>query len=215
MKSNRVLIADDHSIVRSGLKLLIKEIQPSFITDEAVDGDEVISLARSNDYALIILDINMPDTDAISLVCNLVAGNEAQKILIFSMNSEELYAKRYLKLGVRGYLSKDSKTSELKAAILSVMDGKTYISQKCKEYLHERIQSGNSENPFENLTDREMQIAKFFLLGYTYAEIQKTLNLHTSTIGTHKMRLLGKLNIKSLIDLGKLAKLYHLDVSKL
>lgn len=215
MKSNRVLIADDHSIVRSGLKLLIKEIQPSFITDEAVDGDEVISLARSNDYALIILDINMPDTDAISLVCNLVADNKANKILIFSMNSEELYAKRYLKLGVRGYLSKDARTSELKAAILSVMDGKTYISQKCKEYLHERIHSDNSENPFENLTDREMQIAKFFLLGYTYAEIQKTLNLHTSTIGTHKMRLLGKLNIKSLIDLGKLAKLYHLDVSKL
>jgi two-component system, NarL family, invasion response regulator UvrY len=215
MKSNRVLIADDHSIVRSGLKLLIKEIQPSFITDEAVDGDEVISLARNNDYDLIILDINMPDTDAISLVSNLVANNPTHKILIFSMNSEELYAKRYLRMGVRGYLSKDSKTSELKAAILSVMNGNTYISQKCKEYLHERIRQGNSENPFERLTDREMQVAKFFLLGYTYAEIQKTLNLHASTIGTHKMRLFGKLNIKSLIDLGKLAKLYQLDVSKL
>src|SRR5580704_5615589 len=103
MKSNRVLIADDHSIVRSGLKLLIKEIQPSFITDEAVDGDEVISLARNNDYDLIILDVNMPDTDAISLVSNLVANNPTHKILIFSMNSEELYAKRYLRMGVRGY----------------------------------------------------------------------------------------------------------------
>jgi two-component system, NarL family, invasion response regulator UvrY len=215
MKSNRIMIADDHSIVRSGLKLLIKEIQPSIITDEAANGDEVISLARKNDYALIILDINMPDTDAISLVCNLLANDEEHRILIFSMNSEELYAKRYLKLGVRGYLNKLAKTSELKEAILSVMEGKTYIGPNYKEYLRQSVHAGNSDNPFEKLTDREMQIAKYFLLGYSYGDIQKTLNLHTSTIGTHKMRLFGKLNVKSLIDLGALAKLYQLDVSKL
>jgi two-component system invasion response regulator UvrY len=215
MNTTRILIADDHTIVRAGLKLVAKEVCPSAVFDEAHNGDEAISLAKENDYALIILDINMPDTDSISLISNLLAYRQDSKILIFSMNSEELYAKRYFKLGVLGYLNKESGAAEIRRAMLSVLEGKTYTSPGFKELQNNDTTPDKTDNPFEQLSDREMQIAKYFLQGYSYADIQKILNLHTSTIGTHKTRLFGKLKIKSLFDLSELAKLYHLDVSKL
>ena len=213
MKSNRILIADDHSIVRSGLKLVLKEILPWTDVDEASNGNEVISLIKKNHYSLVILDINMPDTDSISLVSNLFAYHQGIRILIFSVNPETLYAKRYLKMGVRGYLNKDCDARELKTAIHSILEGKTYLSQSVKEHLQNEANSGIKDNPFEKLSDREMQVAKYFLLGHSYAEIQKILNVQTSTIGTLKMRLFGKLNIKTLFDLGELARLYNLDPS--
>lgn len=215
MKSNRILIADDHTIVRSGLQLVAKEILPSAVFDEASDGDGVIALIRKIDYALIILDINMPDTDSISLVSNILAYSKYNRILIFSMNSEELYAKRYLKMGVLGYVAKHARAAELKRAIQAVLEGEVFMSASLREYLRGNPESPALENPFEKLSDREIQIAKYFLLGYSYAEIQKILNLHTSTIGTHKMRLFEKLNVKNMFDLNELAKLYQLDVSKL
>jgi len=214
MRSNRILIADDHSIVRAGLKLVAKEVLPSAVFEEACNGDEVISLVKKDDHALVILDINMPDTDSIALVCNLLAYRKDIKVLIFTMNSEELYAKRYLKLGVQGYLNKESDAAEVRRAIHLVLEGRPYIKSTFKEYLYDERKPDKADNPFERLSDREIQIAKYFLLGYSYAEIQKTLNLHTSTIGTHKMRIFGKLQIKNLFDLGELARLYRLDASK-
>ena len=215
MKSNRILIADDHTIVRSGLQLVAREIIPSAVFDEASDGDEVVVLIKKHEYDLIILDINMPDTDAITLISNILAYTEDSRILIFSMNSEELYAKRYLKMGVLGYITKDARASELRRAISSVLDGKVYMSPTLREHMQKHPKSPPAENPFERLSDREMQIAKYFLLGYSYADIQKILNVHTSTIGTHKMRLFDKLNVKNLFDLNELAKLYQVDLSRL
>lgn len=213
MKSNRILIADDHSIVRSGLKLITKEVLPWADIDEATNGDEVISLIKKDHYSLIILDLNMPDTDSISLVSNLMAYRQGIRVLIFTINPESLYAKRYLKMGVRGYLGKDCDASELKRAIHSVLEGRTYTSHSFREDLRGDAFPGRKDNPFEKLSNREIQIAKYFLLGYSYSEIQKILNVHSSTIGTLKMRLFGKLNIKTLFDLGELARLYNLDPS--
>jgi two-component system, NarL family, invasion response regulator UvrY len=213
MKSNKILIADDHSIVRSGLKLVIKEILPWADIDEALNGDEVISFIKKNQYALIVLDINMPDTDSISLVANLLAYRQDIRILIFSINPEALYAERYLKMGVKGYLNKNCEGVELKRAIHSILEGKTFLSNSFKEHLRSDALPGEKDNPFKKLSDREMQVAKYFLLGYSYAEIQKILNVQTSTIGTLKMRLFGKLNIKTMFDLGELARLYDMDAS--
>ncbi len=93
MESSRVLIADDHTIVRSGIKLIIRDLLPSSVFDEAANGDQVIACVKKYDYEIIVLDINMPDTDSITLVTNLFAYSERCKILIYSMNSEDLYAK--------------------------------------------------------------------------------------------------------------------------
>ena len=211
---NRVLIADDHTIVRSGMKLIIQDLRPSTVFDEASNGDQVISCVKKSDYEMIVLDINMPDTDSITLVTNLFAYREQCKILIYSMNSENLYAKRFFKLGVLGYLNKESRSEEIRKAITCVLRGDIYISKKLKKDLSEDPKKG-ADNPFEKLSDREIQTVKYLLNGYSLLEIRKILNVHSSTVGTYKTRIFEKLKIKTVRDLGELARMYQLEISKL
>jgi len=213
MYPQRILIADDHSIVRKGIKVVINEFLPASICDEACNGDEVFSLVKKAAYNIIILDINMPYTDAITLITNLLVWQKEIRILIFSMNPEDLYAKRFLKLGVKGYLHKESNTEETKKAIQTVLAGKTYISARLNERLMTEMMEKNTDNPFEKLSDREIEIVRYFLLGYSVADIKKTLHLHPSTIGTYKMRLFEKLNIKTFLELRELANLYQMSFS--
>ncbi len=216
METNRVLIADDHTIVRSGIKLIIQELLPSTAIDEASNGDEVIIWVKKYDYDLIVLDINMPYTDSITLVTNLFAYREHAKILIYSMNSEDLYAKRFIKLGVLGYLNKESRAEEIKRAITCVLRGEIYISKKVRKDLSEEMHSKKGgENPFQKLSDREIQTVKYLLHGYSLLEIKKILNVHSSTVGTYKTRIFEKLKIKTVRDLDELAKMYQVEISKL
>ena len=208
MEEKRILVADDHTIVRSGIKFIIKDIFPFAVVDEARNADEVEASVRNKDYDLIILDIKMPETDPIALVSSLFACKEGNKVLIFSVNPDELYAKKFLKLGALGYLNKQSSPEEVKKAIYNVLHGTLYTSQKVKEHFLNDLKSKKTDNPFEKLSDKELLIAKYYLKGYTHTEIKKTLKLHSSTIGTLKARLFGKLKIKNLIDLTELAKLY-------
>jgi len=216
MGKYRVLIADDHTIVRAGIKLIIQDLQPTTVFDEASNGDQVISCVKKHDYEMIVLDINMPDTDSITLVTNLFAYREQCKILIYSMNSEDLYAKRFIKLGVLGYLNKESGSEEIKKAITCVLRGDRYISKKLKKDLSADGQSKKGgDNPFEKLSDREIQTVKYLLHGYSLREIRKILNVHSSTVGTYKTRIFEKLKVKTVRDLGELARMYQLEISKL
>ena len=216
METNRVLIADDHTIVRSGIKLVIQDLLPSMVFDEASNGDEVIACVKKNDYDMIVLDINMPATDSITLVTNLFAYREQCKILIYSMNSEELYAKRFFKLGVLGYLNKESRSEEIRKAITCVLRGEIYISKKLRKDLNEDMHSKKGgDNPFEKLSDREIQTVKYLLHGHSLLEIRKILNVHSSTVGTYKTRIFEKLKVKTLRELGELARMYQLEISKL
>jgi len=209
-------LADDHTIVRAGMKLIIQDLLPSVAFHEAYNGDQVIAFAKKHDYELIVLDINMPDTDSIALVTNLFAYREHSKILIYSMNSEDLYAKRYLQLGVLGYLNKESGSDEIKKAVASVLKGEIYISKKLRKTLDgEGNSSKGVANPFQKLSDREIQTVKYLLDGYSLLEIKKILNVHSSTVGTYKTRIFEKLKIKTIRDLGELAKMYRLETSKL
>jgi DNA-binding NarL/FixJ family response regulator len=216
MEMSRVLLADDHTIVRAGMKLIIQELLPSAVFHEAFNGDQVIAFAKKHDYELIVLDINMPDTDSISLVTNLFAYREHSKILIYSMNSEDLYAKRFLQLGVLGYLNKESGSDEIRKAVASVLKGEIYVSKKLRKTLNEdRPSRSGEENPFQKLSDREIQTVKYLLHGYSLLEIKKILNVHSSTVGTYKTRIFEKLKVKTIRDLGELAKLYQLEITKL
>jgi len=215
MAANRALIADDHAIVRAGLKTLIKEMCPFFQLDEAVNGDQVIDFVKKNDYDILILDVNMPDTDAISLVTNVFAYKGKSRIMMFSMNSESLYAKRFLKLGVLGYLEKESDAEQIRKAITSVLAGNVFMSETLKRVIFDEMLKDRKENPFERLSNREIQIAKYLLHGYSHTEIQKALNLHSSTVGTHKTRSFEKLNVRNVFELRELANLYQIDLSKL
>jgi DNA-binding NarL/FixJ family response regulator len=216
METHRVLIADDHTIVRSGIKLIIHDLLPSTTIDEASNGDQVISCVKKNDYELIVLDINMPDTDSITLVGNLFAYRENCRILIYTMNSEHLYAKRYIRLGVLGYLNKESRSEEIRKAIMTVLNGEIYVSKKVKKELNEETQSKKAtENPFDRLSDREIQTVKYLMHGYSPLEIRRILNVHSSTVGTYKTRIFEKLGIKTLRELTELAKMYQLEITKL
>lgn len=215
MTTNRFLVADDHAIVRMGLKTMIKDLRPLAQVDEAAEGDTVTALVKKNDYDMLILDINMPDTDAMTLICNLLAHKEKIRILVFSMNSEVLYAKRLFKLGVLGYLDKESPSDEIRQAMESVLNGQLYMSPDLKTYLYEDMLEKKTDNPFEMLSNREIQIAKYLLLGYSVSEISKTLNLHSSTIGTHKLRFFEKLKVKNVFELEELAKLYRIEPSEI
>ena len=215
MRADTFLVADDHAIVRAGLKTLMKDMHPFANGDVAVNGDQVIDLVKKNNYDIIILDVNMPDTDCITMVSNILAYKEKSRILIFSMKSEKLYAKRFLKLGVLGFLEKESCAEEIKKAIENVLSGNLYISPGLKKHFYEDMMTKRTDNPFEKLSNREIQIAKYLLLGYSQAEIKKTLNLHSSTIGTHRLRFFEKLKIKNMFELGELVKLYQVDLSKI
>lgn len=202
------MIADDHAIIRSGIKFVVKEVFPFAVVHEACNGNEVMMSVRENDYDLIILDINMPETDSLSLVSHLFACKKESRVLIFSMNADEVYAHKFLQLGAVGYLNKQSGPQEVKRAIFDALQGTTYTSVKTNEHFgHEKHPI--PDNPFEKLSPKERLICQYYLKGYTSTDIKNILSLHASTIGTLKLRLFGKLKIKNMIELVELARLYQ------
>jgi two-component system invasion response regulator UvrY len=204
------LIADDHSIIRTGLKLIIENFMPHSKIDEADDGDSSFEKIKKNNYDLLILDVNMPNTDSFGLISNILALKPGMKILMFSMNDEEVYAKRYLKMGVMGYIKKDEPEPEIKKAITRVLNNKKYIGPGLTQILIEDLYSNNSENPFDSLSPREFEIFQPLIRGESVSEICQKLSLHSSTVGTHKARIFAKLKCSNIIDLNSLAKVHNI-----
>ena len=206
----RLLLVDDHFIIRAGLKLIIESFMPHSKIDEAEDGDSSFEKVRNNDYDLLILDVNMPNTDSFTLVSNMLALKPDLKILMFSMNDEEVYAKRYLKMGVMGYLKKDEPEVEIKKAITTILNNKKYVSHGLNQILVEDLFNNNPENPFDILSPREFEIVQHLIRGESIARICQNFNLHSSTVGTHKARIFEKLHCSNIIDLNSLAKAHNI-----
>jgi two-component system, NarL family, invasion response regulator UvrY len=206
-----LLIVDDHAIVRTGLKMVVQDFLAHCNIDEAEDGDSAFAKVRSQDYDLIMLDVNMPNTDSFGLVTSILTLKPGAKIIMFSMNAEEIYAKRYLKMGAMGYLRKDAPGDEIQKAIQTVLNDKKYISEELSQkLLNEMNVKGEDENPFDKLSPREFEIVQHLANGESVAEISKKLSLHTSTIGTHKARIFDKLQCHNIIEINKLAKAHHI-----
>ena len=205
-----ILLVDDHAIIRTGLKLYIETIIPFSVIDEASDGDTAFEKIKKKDYDLLIMDVNMPGTDSFGLISNITAIKPDSKILMISMNAEEIYAKRYLRLGAKGYISKDASETEIKTAIDTVLNNKKYISSSLSQALTEEAIGNKSPNPFDSLSPQEFKIIQFIMKGESVSEISQKLNLHTSTIGTHKARIFKKLNCKNIVDLRELARVYQI-----
>jgi two-component system invasion response regulator UvrY len=205
-----VLLADDHAIIRAGLKIFIENYLSHAVIDEAWDGDSAFKQIKEKDYQLIILDVNMPNTDSFGLVSNIIALKPQANILMFSMNSEEIYAKKYLQLGAKGYLSKASSEDEIKIALDNVINAKRYISPKLSQAFTEDALGNKPNNPFDTLSPREFEIVLHLVRGESLTDICSTLSLQTSTVGTFKARIFEKLNCNNLIDLNALAKVYNI-----
>ena len=204
----QILIVDDHSIVRTGIKVLVED-RLNILSDEASDGRSALEQLKEKAYDVILLDINMPDTDCGALLTTILRVSPEARVLIFSMNEEELFAKHYMKLGAMGFLSKRSSESEIILAIKQVINGKRYISREFAEMLGDEISGIKNQNPFNTLSERELTVVGYLLKGNKISTIGEIMSLHPSTIGTYRTRIFEKLNIKSLIDLTELARIYN------
>ena len=205
-----LLLVDDHAIIRTGLKMIIETFLEDTNIDEAEDGDSAFEKIKNKDYDLLILDVNMPNTDSFGLISNILSYKSDAKILMFSMNSEEIYAKRYLKMGAMGYVRKDAPEAEIRKAITTVLDNKRYLSAEMSEKLLNDLGADTvNQNPFEKLSPREFEIVQHLVRGESLAEICQKLTLHSSTVGTHKARIFEKLNCNNIIDLSAMAKAHN------
>jgi two-component system, NarL family, invasion response regulator UvrY len=204
------LIVDDHEVVRQGLKLLIKDFYLGAEIDEANDGKRAEVLLKSKSYSLVILDIQIPNTNSFELLEYIVNLHPQTKVLIFSMSPEALYSKRVITAGAHGYLSKESSMEEVRRAVETVLSDRNYISnQLLGTLIHESEDKKKDANPFSKLSQREFEITTFLLAGLTVSEIAQRVHLQSSTVGTYKARIFEKLNVANIIQLKELATIYN------
>ena len=202
----RILIADDHSIVRVGLSVLIRNIASDVHIEEATDGDEVVKALRSASFDLLVLDMNMPNTESFSLTRYLRKEFPLLKILIFTINKEVFFAKRCLRLGVHGYVIKQGGEAEVKDAISTILRGYTYFSDTLIAIVSSELIGATRHNPFERLSDREFELVLQLLKGHTVSEVAGTLHMTESTVRTHKSRIMKKLKLSGPLSLMDLAR---------
>ncbi|MCD6586613.1 MAG: response regulator transcription factor [Desulfobacteraceae bacterium] len=193
----KIIIADDHSIVREGLKQIIADTPDMMVCDEACDGSELIEKVLLNKYDVVVLDITMPGTNVLDVIKRVKRQRPAIHILILSMHPEEQYAVRVLKAGASGYLTKESAPAELVKAIRKVSQGRKYISTAFAENLADTLLSGRAEPVHATLSDREYQVLCMIASGETVKHIADNLFLSEKTISTYRSRIMQKMNMKN------------------
>ena len=206
----KFLLVDDHVVVRSGIKTLLSEIFAPAEIHEAFDGESTRQILKDNHYDLVMLDIQMPNTDTPALMKYIHENHPQEKVLIFSMSAENIYAKRFMKAGAYGFVSKEAPLDEITRAINMILNNRKYISETLIDKLAEDSMTGKQENPFNRLSPKEFEVASLLLSGKTLSDISNSLNVHTSTVGTHKARLFEKLEVTNILELSELAKAYNL-----
>jgi len=180
---------------------------------EASNEKEALDQLKARKYDLIIMDVQMPDTDSAGLLKNIKIKTPDVKVLVFSMSAENLYAKRFMKLGAMGFVTKNSGLSELIKAINLALNNRKYISEAFAEILAGEVGDEKSNNPFESLSSREFEIVSLIIHGKSLNEISDLLSIHSSTVSTHKSRLFEKLGVKNLPELLELARAFNLNFS--
>ncbi len=201
----KLLIADDHAIVREGLKRIISEIPEIDFIDEASNGFDVFDKLKNQNFQMLLLDISMPGKSGLDVLKEVKDAYPNLPVLVLSIHSEEQYAKRVLRAGASGFIPKHADPDELKRAIIKVMHGKKYISNHFAEILADEIGGTEIKNSLEILSDREFQVFKLLAKGYTNKEISERLFLSDKTVSTYKTRILEKLNIGNNAELIKYA----------
>ena len=196
----KVLIADDHPIVRQGLKQIVTKTFDMVVGGEAHNGQEVLDKVLTEDFDVIVLDITMPDRSGLDALRTLRCERPTLPVLMLSMHPEGQYAVRVLKAGAAGYMTKESAPAELVKAIRKVCDGGKYVSSSMAEQLASAL-GGRDNPPHNTLSDREYQVMCLIVKGFTVTEIAEQLKLSVKTISTYRTRVLKKLNLKNNIEL--------------
>ena len=197
----RVVIADDHTIVREGLRQLLQASVDFDIVSEARDGHEVMQRVRELDFDVLLLDMSMPGKSGMELIKQVKSERPRLRILVLSMHQEHQYAVRAIKAGASGYLTKESASSQLAAAIRKVACGGAFISAEVAEQLALGAMPQAEGLPHTALSDREYQVFRLLVSGKTVSEIGAELNLSVKTVSTHKARLLQKMGVANQTEL--------------
>ena len=197
----RVLVADDHGVVREGLKQIIADSPDLDAVGEASNGEETLEKALTLDCDMVVLDITMPGRNGFDVMRELRAQKPDLRVLMLSMHSEEQYAVRALRAGASGYVNKESAPQELMAAIQKVARGGRYISSSLAETIAFNLARGGEGKPHESLSDREYQVLCMIGSGRTVKQIADELMLSTKTVSTYRQRLLEKMRMSSNAEL--------------
>jgi DNA-binding NarL/FixJ family response regulator len=205
-----ILIADDHSLIRSGLRMVLDRMVVKTDLSEAWDAKTVMVKLKEKPFDLVLLDIQMPATDSVVLMHWIQSFYPDTKILIVSQNPETTYGKRYLQLGANGFINKTAPDDEMITAINKVLNGDTYVSEELSQSIVRAVKNGASANPFDQLSQREFQVVICLAKGYTMNEVCDMLQVQYSTAHTHKRRAFEKLNIEDNKALAQLAGAYDL-----
>ncbi|HTN26543.1 MAG TPA: response regulator transcription factor [Burkholderiales bacterium] len=200
----RVLLADDHGLVREGLRGILAKGADIEVAAEAANGDEVLALVRKHEFDLALLDLSMPGLSGIALIKRLKVERPKLRILVLSMHGEAQYAARALKAGASGYLTKDSAAAQLLGAIRKIAAGGVQISETAAAQLIGASPTGDAPL-HEVLSDREYEVLRQIVAGRTVTDIAEALSVSVKTISTHKARILQKLNLAGTADLVRYA----------
>jgi two-component system invasion response regulator UvrY len=193
----RILIVDDHPVVRNGVKRIIEEQPVGTVFGEASTGPEAIRLVQQQPWDVAVLDLSLGDASGLEVLKELKQVCPKLPVLILSVHSEEQYARRSFKAGAAGYITKDSPRAELVEAINRVIEGRRYISSTLAEKLVADLEQGTSYAPHEVLSDRELEVMCLIASGKTISEIAGLLSLSDKTISTYRARVLEKMKMKT------------------
>jgi two-component system, NarL family, invasion response regulator UvrY len=192
-----ILVADDHALIRKGMKQILNDTEDIRVTGEAENGMQAIKLAQANTYDLVLLDISMPDKNGIDVLKQLRINKPQLPVLILSMHEENHYALRSMKAGAAGYLSKQSAPTQLVTAIRQVASGKKYISTELAEELANGLTQGFQELSHQALSNREYQTLCLMASGKSLSEMAEVMSLSAKTISVYRARLLEKMKLKN------------------
>jgi two-component system invasion response regulator UvrY len=197
----KILIADDHTVVRRGLKQILLEEFPFAFIDEVGDAEELIKKVMKDEWDVIISDLSMPGRSGLESLQQIKQYHPKLPVLILSVHPEEQYAIRVLKAGASGYLNKDLAPEELVKAVNCVLSGKKYITASIAEKLASTLDLDDEKARHEFLSDREFEVLKFLAAGKSVSDIAEQLSLSVTTVSTYRARIMTKMNLKTNADL--------------
>jgi len=200
-----VLVADDHAIIRDGLKKILADTDDLVVSGEAGNGNVILEKVRERDWALVVLDLSMPGRNGLELIKLIKLERPKLPILIFSMHQEEQYAVRAIRAGASGYLSKEGDTELLLPAIRRVAAGGVFISPKLAELLAADVSPNTNNQPHTLLTNREFEVFSRIVRGTSLTAIAEEFSLSIKTVSTHKSHILVKMNMATHVDLVRYA----------
>lgn len=206
-----ILIVDDHDVIRQSMGMIIQSEFPKATSTKLANAEACIEILKKEKFDLLILDMNLPDMDGITLTEWILDRYPEQMILIFSMNPTGVFAKKMYQMGIMGYLSKQADMVEIRKALRAVLtERKQYLNEEFKALLTRDFLSNNPGNPIEKLSKRELSIAQLLAQGKTFDEIAGLLNIEASTIRTYKGRIFQKLEVNTLHEFLAKASLYKI-----